>query len=93
MRAAARARVGCLSNTNAVHWEQMQRNWGLGQLFDVRFLSHEMRLLKPDREIFERVSTVAGCANEQVVFLDDTSVNVEQADARGLPSSRGKRGR
>ena len=48
----AEVRVGCLSNTNVVHWDQLRDSWGLDQLFDVVFLSHEMGLLKPDREIF-----------------------------------------
>ena len=51
----ARVPVRCLSNTNAVHWVQLRRSWGLDRLFDVVFLSHELGLLKPEREIFERV--------------------------------------
>ena len=51
----ARVRVRCLSNTNAVHWDQLRRSWGLDQLFDVVLLSHEMGLLKPEPGIFERV--------------------------------------
>ena len=51
----ARVPVRCLSNTNAVHWVQLRRSWGLDRLFDVVFLSDELGLLKPEREIFERV--------------------------------------
>ena len=83
-----RVRVGCLSNTNAVHWDQLRASWRVDQLFDVVFLSHEMRLLKPDREIFERVSSVAGCANEHIAFLDDSANNVDQAVRMGFQARK-----
>ena len=83
-----RVRVGCLSNTNAVHWDQLRASWRVDQLFDVVFLSHEMGLLKPDREIFERVSSVAGCANEHIAFLDDSANNVDQAVSMGFQARK-----
>jgi HAD superfamily hydrolase (TIGR01509 family) len=84
----ARARVGCLSNTNSVHWDRLRCSWRLDQLFDVVFLSHEMGLLKPDRDIFERVGSVAGCPNERIAFLDDSASNVEQARGMGFQARR-----
>ena len=83
-------RVGCLSNTNAVHWDRLRGSWGLDQLFDVVFLSHEMGMLKPDREIFESVSSVAGCPNENVAFLDDSPSNVDQALRMGFQARKVK---
>lgn len=76
-------RVGCLSNTNAIHWAR-GTSWGLDQLFDLRFLSHELGLVKPDQEIFEHISSVAGYPNERVVFLDDNAINVDQARSMGF---------
>jgi hypothetical protein len=38
-----------------------------------------MGLLKPDPEIFERVSALARCANEHLAFLDAGASNVDQA--------------
>ena len=84
----AQVRVGCLSNTNAVHWEYLRGRWGLDELFDIVFLSHEMGLLKPDREIFERVSALAGCANEHIAFLDDGASNVDQALGMGFQARK-----
>ncbi len=83
-----RVRAGCLSNTNAVHWDELRASWRVDQLFDVVFLSHEMGLLKPDREIFERVSSVAGCANEHIAFLDDSANNVDQAVRMGFQARK-----
>ena len=34
--------LGCLSNTNAVHWQQHLDRWGLVEHFDWRFASHEL---------------------------------------------------
>jgi glucose-1-phosphatase len=84
----ARVRVGCLSNTNAVHWDQLRASWGVDQLFDVVFLSHEMGMLKPERGIFERVSSVAGCANANIAFLDDSPSNVHQAMGMGFQARK-----
>ena len=84
----AQVPVGCLSNTNAVHWDQLKDTWGVDRLFDVVFLSHEMGMLKPDREIFERVSSVAGCSYDNIAFLDDTASNVDQALDMGFRARR-----
>ena len=76
--------VGCLSNTNSVHWEVQGTRWGLEAIFDLRFLSYELGLIKPDREIFDHVIAVTGHRPERIVFLDDNALNVEAAKAAGL---------
>src|SRR5439155_7309648 len=48
--------VGCLSNTNAVHWDECAAGWALLEGMDFRFLSFEMGVIKPDREMFDRVA-------------------------------------
>jgi glucose-1-phosphatase len=78
-----KARVGCLSNTNHAHWSQMSA-WGLEERFEVKFLSHEMGMVKPDQEIFEYVTATLDIPAERVLFLDDNSVNVEQAASLGF---------
>ena len=40
--------TGCLSDTNALHWHGHLATWPLTGLFDHRFLSFELGLLKPD---------------------------------------------
>jgi len=76
--------VGCLSNSNVLHWELMGKRWGLADLFDRTFLSHELGLVKPDTEIFEHVVHSLGAPPERVVFLDDNRLNVQGAQAVGL---------
>lgn len=82
-----RVSVGCLSNTNEVHWNDQRDRWGLGAMFDVHFLSHELGLVKPDRELFEHVTGALEVAPDQVLFLDDNTINVDGARAAGLVAS------
>lgn len=80
--------VGCLSNTNALHWHDRFATWPLMELFDHRFASFEMGLLKPDAAVFEHVAAVLGMPPERVLFLDDNSVNVNSAAAVGFRAAR-----
>jgi putative hydrolase of the HAD superfamily len=84
---AARARVGCLSNTNALHWERASA-WGLEDLFETRFLSHELGKIKPDPEMFEHAVGALGVPAGRVLFLDDNRINVEGARRAGLRARR-----
>ena len=81
-------RVGCLSNTNALHAERHWTEFGIADLFEDRFLSHEIGLLKPDLAAFEYVVERLDCPAERILFLDDNQINVEGARAAGLRSER-----
>jgi putative hydrolase of the HAD superfamily len=86
----ARITIGCLSNTNALHAERHASEEAVYDLFDHRFLSHELGLVKPDREIFEHVLARLGCPADRVLFLDDNLINVEGARAAGLHAERAR---
>ena len=75
--------VGCLSNTNLVHWEHAA-GWPLVDLFDYRFLSFQIGLLKPDRDVFEHVARSVGVPPAEVLFLDDNLLNVDAARSAGF---------
>jgi FMN phosphatase YigB (HAD superfamily) len=80
--------VGCLSNTNALHWE---RHFTLVEFmddFDPRFLSFELGLLKPDRDLFDRIAELVPVAPDRVLFLDDNAINVDGAIAAGFRAAR-----
>lgn len=77
-------RVGCISNTNVLHSSQLAQMGRLMDLFEVRFLSHELGLIKPDRELFDHVTAVLGVAPGRTVVLDDNAANVAQAIAAGF---------
>ena len=65
--------------------------------FAYRFLSFEMGMVKPDREIFDAVATQLPVPRAHVLFLDDNAVNVDEAaragyvtrHVRGLDEARG----
>ena len=40
--------IVCLSNTNAMHWAHQTSLWPMLDMFDIRFLSFELGLAKPD---------------------------------------------
>jgi putative hydrolase of the HAD superfamily len=86
--ARSRTRVACLSNTNAIHTERHWQTFGIPELFEGLFLSHEMGHVKPDRAAFEHVVDALGCAPDRILFLDDNQINVEGARAIGLRAER-----
>ncbi len=76
--------VGCLSNTNRVQWEASYAATPVVEVFEVRFLSFELGLVKPDREIFDRVAERLPAPVDRVLFLDDNAANVDAAAETGF---------
>ena len=76
--------AGCLSNTNALHWDQQFSRWPILDQFDFRFLSFELGFVKPDRDLFDRVAQLLPVPAERVLFLDDNTLNVDGATAAGF---------
>ena len=87
---AAVVAVGCLSNTNSLHTEERFSRWGIFATFEPRFLSHELGVLKPDRNLFDRVAELAGLAPERILFLDDNLINVDGARAAGFAAQHAR---
>lgn len=85
---AAAVDVGCLSNTNQLHWSDWEGNWSIFDLIRTRFLSFQIGLLKPDPEVFDHVVSTTGVEASRIVFLDDNQVNVEAAVTAGLQATR-----
>lgn len=83
------ARVGCLSNTNAMHWEAALARWPLLlQGFDDLFLSFEIGLVKPDRALFDRVATQLATEPSRILFFDDNVINTDAARQAGYRAHR-----
>jgi len=80
--------TGCFSNTNALHWHDHISAWPLAGLFDHRFLSFELGLLKPDTAAFAHVAQLLEVPAERVLFLDDNPMNVAGATAAGFQAVR-----
>lgn len=82
--------VGCLSNTNAGHCDDHFSRWPIFDAFDFRFLSYELGLLKPDRDVFDRVAELLAVPAERVLFLDDNQLNVDGALDAGFVAARAR---
>jgi putative hydrolase of the HAD superfamily len=88
---AQSARVGCLSNTNELHWDgQLDADLLRGFFPGAAFASHELGCVKPEREIYECALTELSVAPERVLFLDDSARNVAGAEAVGLHARRAR---
>jgi putative hydrolase of the HAD superfamily len=74
----------CLSNTNEILWPPVRDKFGLGGLLDAYYLSHEMGMLKPDKEAFEYVIRDLDVAPERIAFFDDLELNVKSASEAGM---------
>ncbi|WEN14886.1 HAD-IA family hydrolase [Rhodanobacter sp. AS-Z3] len=74
-------RIGCLSNSNALHWTHFE---GLLSHFDIALSSHLLGAIKPDRACFTRALQECGVEARSVAFFDDTLTNVEAARDLGM---------
>ncbi len=87
-RIPSRYSCAILSNTNAVHWQQVDVPGNFGDRFERYFLSYESGLLKPDQESFLQVIDSYACRSEEILFFDDNPVNVSAAKQAGIRSIR-----
>lgn len=74
-----------LSNTNELHIEQVIKNMGIERYerfkacFDQFYLSHEIHLSKPHKNIYEFVLSKNSLKAEECLFIDDTKENTDAA--------------
>ena len=82
--------VYLLSNTNGIHWQ-----WALQNVFNYKghriedfferiFLSFEMKMVKPDPEIFLFFLAETGLNPSETLFIDDAESNCRTARALGI---------
>lgn len=76
--------VYLLSNGNDMHFEFIDRTYGLKDRFDRMFLSQKMHLAKPEEAIFRAVDdAVRGACPDgtgQIIFIDDIEANRKAAE-------------
>jgi putative hydrolase of the HAD superfamily len=78
-----RVSVGCLSNTNSIHWDKLLSAYAAMQHFDRRFASQMLGHAKPSPEIYHATSKNLGVAAQHILFFDDRVENVSAAQALG----------
>lgn len=68
-------KVYLLSNGNDLHFEFINRTYGLDRHFDRLFLSQKMHMAKPEPEIFHAVDEAVREPDRRIIFIDDIAVN------------------
>ena len=76
--------LGCLSNTNALHWTHLNTMFSTHDTFDFPFASHHLQAAKPDAACYMNALKIMGAAPEVVWFFDDSLANIDAAHALGL---------
>jgi FMN phosphatase YigB (HAD superfamily) len=79
-----RYRLLLLSNTNAIHFEMVSKNYPLLRHFDHHVLSHKVGALKPSPLIYQEALKHAECRPEECFFTDDIPAYVEGAREQGI---------
>ena len=83
-------RLFLLSNTNELHISWIQQNWGFNKYMEFKncfekfYLSHEINLRKPNKEIYEFALKENNLIAEETLFIDDLEENTAAASALGV---------
>ena len=90
LAASKKYRLFLLSNTNELHISWIQEDWGLSlynefkSCFEHFYLSHEIRLRKPNADIYEYVLKENNLVAAETYFVDDTEENTVAAEKLGI---------
>ena len=75
--------VYLLSNGNDLHFNYIERTYGLSRHFDGLFLSQEMHVAKPEEEIYRAVDEAIRAKEDEeteVIFVDDLEGNRQASE-------------
>jgi len=81
-------RVALLSNTNEIHWRQVNESTDIFAAFDRVFLSYETGHFKPSQAAFQQVLEFFECSPGDVIFLDDSEPNIATALELGIDARK-----
>jgi len=90
LKQSGKYRLFLLSNTNEMHIDFIIEQMGTKKYkrfqnsFEVFYLSYEIKMRKPDTEIFEFVLKENNLNPEQTLFIDDTKENTDTASKFGI---------
>jgi len=79
-------RIAACTNTIELHWSLLTdpNRYQFPQLFEAIFASHLIGEAKPTRQSFTKVLGAVGLSPEEVVFVDDSALNVSGASQLGI---------
>ena len=90
--------VYLLSNTNEIHWKWTCKNlfpyrtFKVEDYFEKTYLSFEMKMAKPEPEIFKAIIEDAGIEPKETLFIDDSEMNCKTAQNLGISTYTAKAG-
>jgi 2-haloacid dehalogenase len=73
-----------LSNWSAESFARVREKFPFLKWFDGAVISGQVRMLKPNKNIFDYLLWLAGCKAEECLFIDDHLNNTEAADTFGF---------
>jgi len=68
-----------LSNFHLLAYEDVTKRYGFFECFDGGILSYKEKLIKPDKEIYNKLIRKYEIKAEESIFIDDTIENIEGA--------------
>jgi glucose-1-phosphatase len=87
----AKYRIFLLSNTNAIHFDSFSsymknkfKRDVFSEVFEKAYVSHKIKMRKPDAEIFEHVLAESNLKKEETLFIDDSIQHIEGANKIGI---------
>lgn len=80
--------VALLSNTNAVHWQQVRSTSSVFSSFSHLYLSFETGLFKPNIATYQRVIGDFGVDSARIFYFDDNQQFVDSAKTLGINAYR-----
>ncbi|HVJ07345.1 MAG TPA: HAD family phosphatase [Acidisarcina sp.] len=81
---AAGMKTGILSNIGDTQVVEMKRQFGWLKDFNHCTWSYELKMAKPEPEIYRYTVAKLGVAPEQALFLDDRAENIRGAESVGM---------
>ena len=80
----ANYKTAMLSNINFLHYEYLKKHFPVFNVFDNIFLSFEMGLAKPKKEIYEKVIQDLKICPHEIFYTDDRAELVDSAISLGI---------
>lgn len=71
--------LACLSNTNVLHWNNIEGKEIFERYFYMKFLSYEMGFIKPQKEIYQSILNTLQCKAHEILYFDDSKKNIDAA--------------
>ncbi len=73
-----------MSNTNALHYKFVRKNFGIVKEFKESVLSYKVGHRKPDLRIFKALLIKTGRPANNHIYIDDIGEHVEIAESIGM---------